>query len=115
MRVDIQSVTLSDGTVISVDDVENNVPAAARNYIDNPHAPNAEANFIRECIDSNYPFVDEYKFKALDKALKDVNALCHKLATLAEQNRGLRIPIGVNAPNFSDIDVPTDTAAVDWN
>lgn len=94
MYAELYSVTLNNGTVISTDDIDN-VPQAARQYIDNPKAPNAEARFIRECIDKDYPFPDEYIGKALDKALKDLNPLCHRLVKyVSKHDHNFSVPMG---------------------
>lgn len=78
MRVELYSVTLNDGTIITIDDIEENVPKAAKAYIDDKSETN-EARFIRECIDKDYPLLSEYIANAYDNALKNVNPLIFKL------------------------------------
>lgn len=111
-RVEVYSVTLNDGTVISVDDVENNVPQTAREYINNPSSD--DSAFIRECIDNNYPLKDEYISRILQDEVKALNPLIYKLLELMG-NQGQAINL-VNSPRLMDI--PVDSVAVDtaaWN
>lgn len=111
-RVEVYSVTLNDGTVISVDDVENNVPQTAREYIGNPGRD--DSAFIRECIDKNYPLKDEYISRILQDEVKALNPLIYKLLELmGNQDQAINL---VNSPRLMDI--PVDSVAVDtaaWN
>lgn len=80
---ELLSVTLSDGSVITPEDFENNAPYYVRQYIDSDakgdEAYTLEGMIIKELIDSNFTPIYDYTFQALERAYKDACPLAHKL------------------------------------
>lgn len=116
-RVEIQSVTLNDGTVISVDDVENNVPQSARQYINNPGSD--DSAFIRECIDSNYPLKSEYVGNVMREAYKKDFPLIFKLIDTEMHKHGYAIDLYLKSRHSGsfgpEADIAVETADVDYD
>lgn len=94
MEAVINSVTLPSGEVINRNDVEN-VPTAAMAYIDNPSSEN-EFAFVKDCIDPNYPSLQEIIAKTTVENLTKEDALCTKLIELTNQY-SIVIPRGWNS------------------
>lgn len=106
MKAEVLSVTLNDGTVISVDDVENNVPQTAREYINNPNSD--DSPFIRECIDTNYPLKVDYVNNYYTGILRKDFPLIYKLFETEMPKRGFFIDLTINSNSHSSFEVPTD-------
>lgn len=80
---ELLSVTLSDGSVITPEDFENNAPYCVRQYIDTDakgdEAYTLEGFIIKELIDSDFTLLHDYTFQTLERTYKDACPLAHKL------------------------------------
>lgn len=86
VKVNIKSITLSDGTIITADEI-NQVPATVTNFMqdDNEYT---RLSLIHETIDAEFPSRPDYQTQAVIGKLTEKNEHCMELIQRVESSVG---------------------------
>lgn len=82
LTVNIKSVTLKDGKVITSEDI-NEVPYAVRGFLED-NSEDSRVNLIQSTIDSEFPWRGTYQILAVQKNLKEKYEHCYELVDRVE-------------------------------
>ena len=84
IKYEVKSVTLRDGSFISLTDVQN-IPSEMLRYLEDSTQENKDAA-IKALVDSEYETEEEYVASYIDKSYEKKDELCYKLLAIVNED-----------------------------